>query len=101
MSDYAVVQLEEIGEMNDGRCPWRPVAAQLGITAFGANAWTAREAGDRIRPRARAARGASRERRALLQRRLLRDPRRPHCRRARAPPARDRAVRSLPRPREG
>ena len=34
--------------MNDGRCPWRPVAAHLGIAAFGANACTAREAGDRI-----------------------------------------------------
>jgi len=48
MSEYAVVQLEEIDEMNDGRCPWRPVAAHLGIAAFGANAWTAREAGGRI-----------------------------------------------------
>jgi tetratricopeptide (TPR) repeat protein len=48
MSEYAIVQLEEIDEQNDGRCPWRPVAAHLGITAFGANAWTGRAAGDRI-----------------------------------------------------
>ena len=48
MSGYAVVHLEEIDELDDGRCPWRPVRHHLGITAFGINAWTAREAGDRI-----------------------------------------------------
>ncbi len=48
MSDYAVAHLDEIEETDDGRCPWRPVAVHLGITAFGANAWTARQAGDRI-----------------------------------------------------
>jgi tetratricopeptide (TPR) repeat protein len=48
MSRFAVAHLEEIGEQNDGRCPWRPVAAHLGITSFGANAWTARDAGERI-----------------------------------------------------
>ena len=48
MTDYAIVQLEEIEEQTDGRQPWRPVAAQLGITSFGANTWTARAAGDRI-----------------------------------------------------
>jgi hypothetical protein len=48
MSDYAVAHLDEIEEMNDGRCPSRPVRHHLGITAFGVNAWTAREAGDRI-----------------------------------------------------
>jgi len=48
VSSYAVAQLDEIGEVNDGRLPWRPVAASLGVTAFGANAWTARNAGDRI-----------------------------------------------------
>jgi len=48
MKDYAVVQLDEIEEVNDGRCPWRAVAFHLGITSFGANAWTARAAGDRI-----------------------------------------------------
>ena len=24
MSDYAVAQLDEIDELSDGRCPWRP-----------------------------------------------------------------------------
>jgi hypothetical protein len=48
MSGYAVAHLDEIGEMNDGRCPWRPVRHHFGITAFGVNSWTARAAGDRI-----------------------------------------------------
>jgi hypothetical protein len=48
MSEFAVARLEEIGEMSDGRCPWRPVRHHFGITAFGINAWTGREAGDRI-----------------------------------------------------
>jgi mannose-6-phosphate isomerase-like protein (cupin superfamily) len=46
MSNYA--QFDEIEEMNDGRCPWRSVAAQFGITSFGINTWTAPAAGDRI-----------------------------------------------------
>jgi tetratricopeptide (TPR) repeat protein len=48
MSGYAVVHLDEIDEVNDGRCPWRPVRHHFGITSFGVNAWTARGAGDRI-----------------------------------------------------
>jgi tetratricopeptide (TPR) repeat protein len=48
MNDYAVVQLEEIEEISDGRCPSRPVRAHFGITSFGINAWTGREPGDRI-----------------------------------------------------
>src|SRR5512145_1310464 len=48
MSGYAVAQLDEIDEQNDGRCPWRPVRHHFGITAFGVNAWTARAAGDRL-----------------------------------------------------
>jgi hypothetical protein len=48
MSSHAVAHLDEIEEMDDGRCPWRPVAFHLGITSFGVNAWTARDAGDRI-----------------------------------------------------
>ena len=48
MTGYAVAHLDEIDEMDDGRCPWRPVRHHFGITAFGVNAWTAREAGDRI-----------------------------------------------------
>lgn len=48
MSRYAVAHLDEIEELDDGREPWRPVRHHLGITAFGVNAWTGREAGDRI-----------------------------------------------------
>jgi tetratricopeptide (TPR) repeat protein len=48
MSGYAVAHLDEIDEQDDGRCPYRPVRHHFGITAFGVNAWTARDAGDRI-----------------------------------------------------
>ena len=48
MSEYAVAHLDEIDEITDGRCPWRPVRHHFGITSFGVNVWTAREAGDRI-----------------------------------------------------
>ena len=48
MSEYSVTQLDEIEEMNDGRQPWRPVRHHFGITAFGVNAWTGHNAGDRI-----------------------------------------------------
>ena len=48
MSGYAVAHLDEIDELDDGRCPWRPVRHHFGITALGVNAWTAREAGDRL-----------------------------------------------------
>src|SRR3954447_1400146 len=48
MSEYAVARLEDIDEISDGREPWRPVRHHFGITSFGINAWTGREAGDRI-----------------------------------------------------
>ena len=48
MSSDAVAHLDEIDEQDDGRCPWRPVRHHFGITAFGVNAWTGRDAGDRI-----------------------------------------------------
>jgi hypothetical protein len=48
MNGYAVAHLDEIEELSDGRCPWRPVRHHFGITSFGVNAWTGREAGDRI-----------------------------------------------------
>ena len=48
MSRYAVAHLDEIDEINDGRCPSRPIRYHFGITSFGVNAWTGREAGDRI-----------------------------------------------------
>ena len=48
MAEYAVARLEEIDELTDGREPYRPVRHHLGITAFGATAWTGRDVGDRI-----------------------------------------------------
>ena len=48
MSEYAVARLEDIDEISDGREPWRPLRHHFGITSFGINAWTGREAGDRI-----------------------------------------------------
>ncbi len=48
MSGYAIAHLDEIDELNDGRSPLRPVRHHFGITAFGINAWTGRDAGDRI-----------------------------------------------------
>ena len=48
MNEYAVAHLEEIEELSDGRCPWRPVRHHFGITSFGVNTWTGRDAGDRI-----------------------------------------------------
>jgi hypothetical protein len=48
MTGYAIARLDEIDEISDGRCPWRPVRHHLGIRAFGVSAWTGREAGDRI-----------------------------------------------------
>ena len=48
MSEYAVAHLGEIGEISDGRCPWRPVRHHFGITSFGINAWTGHERGERI-----------------------------------------------------
>ena len=48
MAAYAVAHLDEIDELVDGRCRYRPVRHHLGITSFGATAWTARAAGDLI-----------------------------------------------------
>jgi tetratricopeptide (TPR) repeat protein len=48
MSDYAIARLDEIDEVTDGRCPWRPVRFHFGITSFGVNAFTGRQAGDRL-----------------------------------------------------
>ena len=48
MGGYAVVRMQDIEERNDGRCPYRAVRHELGITTFGATTWTARAAGDRI-----------------------------------------------------
>jgi tetratricopeptide (TPR) repeat protein len=48
MSEHAIAHLDEIEEVSDGREPWRPVRHHFGITSFGVNAWTGRNAGDRI-----------------------------------------------------
>ena len=48
MSNYAVARVTEIDEVNDGRCPFRPVRHHFGISSFGINTWTAPSAGDRI-----------------------------------------------------
>jgi tetratricopeptide (TPR) repeat protein len=48
MTRFAVARLDEIEEISDGRCPSRPIRLHFGITSFGVNAWTARQAGDRI-----------------------------------------------------
>src|ERR1700761_1602952 len=48
MADYAIARLDEIDEIDDGRCPFRPVRHHFGITSFGINAMTARADGDRL-----------------------------------------------------
>jgi tetratricopeptide (TPR) repeat protein len=48
MNAYAVAHLDEIDEITDGRCPWRPVRHHFGVASFGVNAFMGREAGDRI-----------------------------------------------------
>jgi tetratricopeptide (TPR) repeat protein len=45
---YETAHLEQIDEIDDGRCGFRPVRHHFGITSFAVNAWTGREAGDRI-----------------------------------------------------
>jgi hypothetical protein len=45
---YAVAHLDEIDELLDGRCPYRPIRLHFGITSFGVTTWTAGAAGDRI-----------------------------------------------------
>ena len=48
MTGYAVARLDDIDEIDDGRCPFRPVRHHFGITSFGVNTWTAPGVGDRI-----------------------------------------------------
>ncbi len=49
MKEYEVVHVDELEEMpvNDGEFVWRPIRMRLGLTSFGANAYTAR-AGQRV-----------------------------------------------------
>ena len=48
MAKFAVARLDEIPEIDDGRCPFRPVRHHLGIMTFGITAVTAHADGDRI-----------------------------------------------------
>ncbi len=48
MARFAAARLDEIGEIDDGRCPFRPVRQHFGIKTFGATALTAHADGDRI-----------------------------------------------------
>ncbi len=45
MAGYAVTRLDQIEELADADSFYRPVRLQLGITAFGATAWTGHTAG--------------------------------------------------------
>ena len=49
MTRYTVAQLDQIEEIDDGRCLFRPVRQHFGIgNILGITAWTARAAGDRL-----------------------------------------------------
>lgn len=48
MTGFSVARLDEIGEVDDGRCPFRPVRQHFGITSFGITALTARSQNDRV-----------------------------------------------------
>jgi tetratricopeptide (TPR) repeat protein len=48
MAGFAVARLDEIDEIDDGRCPFRPVRHHFGIMTFGVNAMTADAEGDRL-----------------------------------------------------
>ncbi len=48
MTEFAVARLDEIDEIDDGRCPFRAVRHHFGIMTFGVTAMTARSDGDRL-----------------------------------------------------
>jgi tetratricopeptide (TPR) repeat protein len=48
MAEFAAAHLDEIDEIDDGRCSFRPVRHHFGITTFGITATTARAGGDRL-----------------------------------------------------
>jgi tetratricopeptide (TPR) repeat protein len=48
VAEFAIARLEEIDEVQDGRCPFRPVRHHFGITTFGVTTMTARAGGDRL-----------------------------------------------------
>ena len=39
---YEIARLDEIAEITDGRCPFRPVRLHFGISSFGVNVWMGR-----------------------------------------------------------
>ena len=48
MAGFSVARLDEIDEIDDGRCPFRPVRHHFGIMSFGVTAMIARGDGDRL-----------------------------------------------------
>lgn len=48
MAGFAVARLDQIDEIDDGRCRFRPVRHHFGIMTFGVTAMTARSDGDRL-----------------------------------------------------
>ncbi len=48
MAAHAVAHLDEVEELEDAGCRYRPIRHSLGITAFGLTAWTAHAAGDLV-----------------------------------------------------
>ena len=48
MAAHRVTHVDEVEELVDAGARYRPVRHELGITAFGATAWTGRSVGDRI-----------------------------------------------------
>jgi hypothetical protein len=48
MAGYAVAHVDDIDELVDASCLYRPVRHHFGITSFGATVWTARAVGDVI-----------------------------------------------------
>src|SRR4029078_5160764 len=99
MSAYGVARIEEIDELSDGRCPFRPVRKHFGIMSFGVNTWTGKSVGDRIineHDEADEHEELYLVRRPALQHRVLREPCRAYGRCDRAPAAGDRAIRAVP-----
>jgi hypothetical protein len=48
MAGYTVAHLDDIEELPDVGCHYRPIRHHLGITAFGVTAWAAHAAGDTV-----------------------------------------------------
>jgi tetratricopeptide (TPR) repeat protein len=48
VAGWSIARIEEIDEVDDGRCRFRPIRQHFGIRTFGATTWTGRAAGDRL-----------------------------------------------------